>query len=121
MQPVDLSDPRSAYEQIADDLRERIRDGRLEPGTRLPGQKEMADGYGVALETLRKAVAALVQEGLLATRSTRGTYVVRKPGEPEPDPHYQRLAEMFAEASDRIGALEARVDAMEGGRRDGRP
>jgi GntR family transcriptional regulator len=79
----DFSDPRPVYLQIADDLRLRIRAGepRHRPGDRLPSNRELSDRYGVATETLRQSLAVLHREGLVATQSTRGTFVLKEPSE----------------------------------------
>ena len=57
----DPRDPRPVYEQIADDLRAAIKEGRLQPGDRLPTEREHAGRYGVAImRTLRIAGASTV-------------------------------------------------------------
>ncbi len=53
------NDPRPPYLQVADDLREAIRSGQYEPGQRLPGGRELAKQYGVALMTLQICAASL--------------------------------------------------------------
>ena len=74
----DYADPRPAYMQIADDLRGQIEAGKYGPGDRLPSNRLMSEQYGVAAETLRQALDVLRGEGLIATQSTRGTFVLRK-------------------------------------------
>ena len=39
--------PRYRYEQIADDLAERIGSGEFPPGTKLPSRRELIEHYGV--------------------------------------------------------------------------
>jgi DNA-binding GntR family transcriptional regulator len=75
----DYADPRPAYVQIADDLRSQIEAGTYGPGDRLPSNRAMSEQYGVAAETLRQALDVLRSEELIATQSTRGTFVLRKP------------------------------------------
>jgi DNA-binding GntR family transcriptional regulator len=87
----DLADPRAPYLQIADDLRRQIKAGRYQPGDRLPSLPAMSSQYGSASETIRRALAKLRDEGLVATQSTRGTFVLRAPGEAEPSPEIARL------------------------------
>ncbi|MBD3243977.1 MAG: GntR family transcriptional regulator [Chitinivibrionales bacterium] len=48
---------------------------RYPPGTRLPSRKELTNRYGCAHATLRKAVAALIDEGVLRTER-RALHVV---------------------------------------------
>jgi DNA-binding transcriptional regulator YhcF (GntR family) len=56
-------------------LRARIGDGRLQPGQRLPGLRELADTVGVNLNTVRTVYQRLEQHGLLETLQGSGTYV----------------------------------------------
>ncbi len=49
--------------------------GHWPPGTRLAGETELAQRFGVAVGTMRRALAALVAEGLLARRPRLGTVV----------------------------------------------
>lgn len=48
-------------------------------GDRLPGERELAERWGIARMTLRTAVDALVTEGLLERRHGSGTFVVPRP------------------------------------------
>lgn len=77
----DYADPRPAYLQIADDLRGQIEAGKYGPGDRLPSNRAMSEQYGVAAETLRQALEVLRGEELVATQSTKGTFVLRNPHE----------------------------------------
>lgn len=61
--------------QIAERVRQLIHEGRLQPGERLPGQPTLAKHYGVARETVKRALERLTYEGLLRTEQARGTYV----------------------------------------------
>jgi DNA-binding GntR family transcriptional regulator len=118
---VNASDVRAAYEQIADDLRTRIMSGELPPGTRLPPQKELAGSYEVAVETLRKALDVLAREGVVASRSTRGTFVIKAPDEPEPSPGYRGIVELLGQLDERLAAVEEFVRrAEQRGRQGGR-
>ncbi|MEV6654347.1 GntR family transcriptional regulator [Streptomyces sp. NPDC051219] len=56
-------------------LREDILAGRHPAGSRLPPERELADGYGVTRTTLKHAFARLAQAGLLETRHGVGTRV----------------------------------------------
>lgn len=65
----------SRYGWLAGGLRARITLGEWIPGTALPPEALLAKEYGVALGTLRQALALLVAEGLLERRHGRGTFV----------------------------------------------
>lgn len=66
-----------AYERIADDLRQRIRAGELEPGARLPAETTLVAEYGKSLPTLRQALGLLQAEGLIEKVHGRGNFVRR--------------------------------------------
>lgn len=74
---IDHDAPKHLWEQVADDLRTDIRSGELPLGARLPAEGTLAEIYGVARVTLRRAVLELRREGLLIVVTGRGTYVPR--------------------------------------------
>jgi GntR family transcriptional regulator len=75
---IDRTKPEHLWAQVAADLRADIERGQLGPGARLPAEQDLADLYGVARLTIRRAVAELVSEGKLVILRGRGTYVPRK-------------------------------------------
>jgi DNA-binding GntR family transcriptional regulator len=99
----DPRDPRPAYQQIADDLKAAIKDGRLQPGDRLPTEREHAGRYGVAVGTYRHALSVLRQEGWLATHKRHGTVVVRPEESPSPE---------YVELSARLDQIERHVSQL---------
>ncbi len=70
---------RFPYQDIIDDLRASILDGRLEAGARLPSENELAQRYETSRPTVRRAVALLKAEGLVSTEQGRGVFVRPKP------------------------------------------
>lgn len=67
------------YQRIEEDIRARVRDGRLPVGTMLASRHNLAKEYGVALSTVQQAIANLVMEGFLETSDRRGTFVASPP------------------------------------------
>ncbi|WP_344447561.1 winged helix-turn-helix domain-containing protein, partial [Kitasatospora nipponensis] len=63
------------HRQIADDLRQRILGGELQAGDPVPSENALMAEYGVAQGTARKALGALVAEGLTEARRGSGTRV----------------------------------------------
>jgi GntR family transcriptional repressor for pyruvate dehydrogenase complex len=74
-----LARVRKAYEQIADQLRELILTGKLEPGERLPTESELAASFGVSRATVREALRMLAAENLIRTGKgpAGGSFVIR--------------------------------------------
>lgn len=66
------------YRQIADDLREQIESGRIQPGQQLETELELRERYNVSRNTIRDAIKWLVNLGLAETRPGLGTYVAEK-------------------------------------------
>ena len=65
--------------QLAWALRSRIRDGRFQPGERLPGLREVAEATGVNVNTARAVYQRLEQEGLIDSQQGSGTFVAAAP------------------------------------------
>ncbi|MEV0591623.1 PLP-dependent aminotransferase family protein [Nonomuraea cavernae] len=84
--------------QIAAELREAIRRGRLTPGVRLPASRDLAADLAVSRGVVVEAYEQLVAEGFLISRVGSGTRVapaaarppaLPAPSAPEgPGPHY---------------------------------
>jgi GntR family transcriptional regulator len=66
--------PVAPWRQIYGALRAQIDDGRLAAGDRVPSITSLAQEYGVALTTVRKAMDRLKDDGLIVT-SPMGTFV----------------------------------------------
>ncbi|MFF5082216.1 GntR family transcriptional regulator [Actinoplanes sp. NPDC000266] len=71
----------AAYRQLAGMLRGRIRGGELVPGQRMPSEKDLHDEFGLARETIRRALSLLRNEGLVEVRHGHGTFVMDPPGQ----------------------------------------
>lgn len=64
------------HERIAAILAREIRSGRVERGTQLPGELELAKRFAVSRNTVRSALAALNEDGLITTRTGKGSFVL---------------------------------------------
>jgi GntR family transcriptional repressor for pyruvate dehydrogenase complex len=62
-------------DSVASELENRILEGSLKPGDRLPSERTLALDLGVSRPSLREAMQKLVSKGLLTTRHGGGTYV----------------------------------------------
>jgi len=68
-----------AYEQVAEQLRQLILKGELEPGDRLPVEGELCALFGVSRSTAREALRVLAARDLVhTTRGTKGGTFVSK-------------------------------------------
>ena len=73
---VDRTSPVPLYYQVAQRLEEAITAGEIEPGTRLENEIALADQLGLSRPTMRRAIAYLVERGLLVRKRGVGTQVV---------------------------------------------
>ena len=66
--------PRALYEQVAEQLRQRIFRRELEPGGWIDELK-IAEEFGISRTPLREALKVLAAEGLVTMKVRRGAYV----------------------------------------------
>jgi DNA-binding FadR family transcriptional regulator len=73
--------PPSTFEETVERLGTAIRLGLLEPGSRLPPERELARRLRISRSTLRQALTTLVQSGhLISLRGRKGgTFVAAEP------------------------------------------
>jgi DNA-binding transcriptional regulator YhcF (GntR family) len=91
---LDPDDPKQASQQIANKLRAAILTRKLGPGDKLPSQPELAVRYGVARETVKRALEILRQDRLIVTRQGSGAFVRAQTQRPvELRPHIEAAFE----------------------------
>ncbi len=84
---IDLKKSVPLYQQIVQDLRKKISSQQIMIGDCLGSQQEIADQYQVSLITARKAMAILIEEGILVGQVGRGMYVAGMGKEKSPADH----------------------------------
>jgi len=67
------------YYQLGSVLREKILSGQFAAGDRIPTEAELSGEYGVSRITVRQALAAIEEEGLIRREAGRGTFVSEQP------------------------------------------
>ena len=72
---ADAAPGQSRYGWLASTLRGHITRGEWVPGSAIAAETQLAKAHGVALGTMRQAIAVLVSEGLLERVHGRGTFV----------------------------------------------
>lgn len=77
----ELKPVRNLHLQLADSLRERLRDGEWKAGDRLPTEAQLSAEYGVSRSTVRGALQLLEHQGRTRTRHGLGTFVAPFVGE----------------------------------------
>lgn len=103
--PVQRRRPRTLALELVDSLGDRIRDGRLVPGDKLPTEAAIMEEFGVSRTVVREAISKLQASGLVETRHGIGTFVVGLG-----DGAAFRIApEQIATLHDVIAVLELRI------------
>ncbi len=65
----------SIYEQIVEQIRELIQQGKLLPGERIPSERDLAATLGCSRTSLREALRVLESEGIIIAKPGGGRYV----------------------------------------------
>jgi len=97
--------PRTLALELVDALRERIRDGRLQVGDKLPTEAAFMAEFEVSRTVVREAISKLQAAGLVETRHGIGTFVLGL-GE---GPAFKITPEQFSTLQDVIAVLELRI------------
>jgi GntR family transcriptional regulator len=93
------------YIQVADHLRQELREGRWAVGELIPSEAALCDLFGVSRTAIRQALGELVAEGLLHKQRGRGTFVSR----PHVSLAVQETRGFFDEMVERGHAVETEI------------
>jgi DNA-binding GntR family transcriptional regulator len=66
------------YEKVAEQIRSAIHTGEFGPESRLPGEHKLAQRYGTARVTVRRALEQLQEQGLITVIPSKGRFVTPK-------------------------------------------
>ncbi|TDO93076.1 FadR/GntR family transcriptional regulator [Enemella evansiae] len=94
------------YEQVSEQISGWITEHGLQPGDRLPPERELAQRLGVSRTTLSQALVALEVVGAVAVRHGDGTVITGHP-------HGDRIAEAIRDHADRLPEIIETRDALE--------
>jgi len=73
---IELDRSRPLWPQVAAIIRERIEKGEYAAGERIPSVLALVEEFGVTQVTIRKAIAALREDGWIRTETGMGSYVL---------------------------------------------
>jgi GntR family transcriptional repressor for pyruvate dehydrogenase complex len=68
--------PRGLVTEVVDSLAGSIREGQLQPGTKLPTESEIMSHFGVSRTVVREAIYKLQASALAETRHGIGTFML---------------------------------------------
>ncbi|MES2282918.1 MAG: FadR/GntR family transcriptional regulator [Pseudomonadota bacterium] len=100
-----LRRPRGLVSEIVESLATSIREGRMQPGEKLPTEAEIMAKFDVSRTVVREALSKLQASALVETRHGIGTFVLQ----PQDAGNFRINAEDFATVADVISVLELRI------------
>ncbi len=114
-----------AYKQVADALRQKIKEEELEPGAKLGSLAGLMAEHDVSVTVVRMALKELKDEGLVSSHPGKGTFVAGGPDDKNHHfrqamqqlgalrQHNEQMTEHVAALEGRLAQLERRVDALD--------
>ncbi len=84
----------SAPEMLVEQILKQVKSGTLEPGARMPSQRELAQQFDVGLGTVRESIKILNAMGYLEVVRGKGTYIARElPSDTQSDSRFHKALE----------------------------
>jgi DNA-binding GntR family transcriptional regulator len=102
--------------EIADDIRNRVRGGTLQPGSRVGTFGSLGKDYLAAKGTIDKALDVLRQEGAVVTVAGKGIFVADRAiagTTARSNPGDQRISEQIDALGEEIRRLARRINVAE--------
>ncbi|QQQ62337.1 FadR/GntR family transcriptional regulator [Paenarthrobacter ureafaciens] len=97
---------RNLTADLAADLRNRIVDGVIQPGEKLPSENTLISEFGVSRTVVRSALTRLQAEGLVETERGRGSFALTPPAD---GPAHAPGARAVSSLEDRLQMLDFRI------------
>lgn len=72
---IDFDASKPIYEQVIDGIKKQIARGEIEPGDKLPSQRDMAQEIQVNPNTIQRAYREMELLDLVETKRGRGTFI----------------------------------------------
>ena len=73
------------FSYVYDELKQRITDGQILPGSRLPSSRWLCDEFQVSLYTINNVLDALKEEGLIENQPRLAPRVLLRKNMPQPE------------------------------------
>lgn len=96
--------PERLYALVVRQLLDLISSGQIQPGQRLPSERELALRFAVSRASMRQALTALEVLGVVYVRAGSGVYVGEQPG-----PHVIGMAASLTSTAGPLEILESRL------------
>ncbi|MCW7991770.1 GntR family transcriptional regulator [Streptomyces platensis subsp. clarensis] len=100
--------PKPKAVQVADALREDVK--KMQPGERLPTQRELMDRFGFAGQTIQNGLAILSAEGAIVSAGNMGNFVSGGEAGDKND-ELKEIRSQIQALTERVAALEGRSES----------
>jgi GntR family transcriptional regulator len=97
--PISSAADGTLYQQIVNQIKREISEGRLKPGAPLPSFRQLAEDLLVSVITVKRAYEELEQSGIIFRRQGLGTFVAEHGHDRSCEAKLQRAQELFGEAT----------------------
>lgn len=105
---------RFTYEQVANELRRDITEGRLAVGDRMPSIRSLADRFDISPNTAGNALKLLREQGFAYSGSTTGYFVADHQASGLTDAEGAGVESKLAMVLEELAKLSERVSVLEG-------
>lgn len=116
---------RSGYQEIADDLRRKIRAGIYPVGSALPSTAQLTAEYSVSSTVVQRAIRELKHDGVAVGQPGKAVFVHERPEAAEPSAEYAELMRQITALRETFentaAALDDRLSALERSMGESRP
>lgn len=105
-----------AYQQVAENLRARIRDGQYPVGSQLPSLSALMAQYSASITVIRMALRELRSSDIISTRQGEGAFVLAVPTDSDdarPSTELQAVMRHLDLLQDLVERLDHRLAALE--------
>ncbi|WP_406510803.1 GntR family transcriptional regulator [Streptomyces sp. NBC_00212] len=115
---VEWTGEKFAYQQVADDLRQRIAKGEFTETGQLPSYGKLQESYEVTVTVARAAINQLKTDGLVVSHQGKGVFLTPAAGRAaqlaDPVGTVVELREEVEQLRSEVGELRRRVATLEG-------
>ncbi len=112
---ISPANPEPMYQQIVQQLRRKIVQGELSPGSALPSVRQLAADLTVSVITVRRAYEELEREGLIYSRQGMGNFVAQldtRDMKDQAEAEIKRAAGLLLGRARELGVSPARIRAL---------
>lgn len=94
---ISNSSGRPIYDQISEQIKEKILTGQLEEGEALPSMRLLAKELRISVITTKRAYEELERDGFIVTMTGKGSFVAEKNAEAVREEYLKRIEEHIGE------------------------